>query len=48
MEVASVSASDAYFTGEDFKIDIGSGAVWDISTHPRSITRYQSTDNTIR
>ena len=33
--VASVSASDAYFTGEDFKIDIGSGAVWDITTHPR-------------
>jgi hypothetical protein len=33
--VASVSASDAYFTGEGFKIDIGSGAVWDISTHPR-------------
>ena len=33
--VASVSVSDAYFTGEGFKIDIGSGAVWDISTHPR-------------
>jgi plastocyanin len=33
--VASVSASDAYFTGGGFKIDIGSGAVWDISTHPR-------------
>ena len=33
--VASVSASDAYFTGEGFKIDIGSGASWDISTHSR-------------
>ena len=33
--VASVSVSDAYFTGEGFKIDIGSGPVWDISTHPR-------------
>ncbi|MGH9981675.1 MAG: cupredoxin domain-containing protein, partial [Nitrososphaeraceae archaeon] len=33
--VASVSASDAYFTGEGFKIGIGSGASWDISTHPR-------------
>jgi plastocyanin len=33
--VASVSASDAFFTGEGFKIDIGSGAVWDITTHPR-------------
>ena len=33
--VAAVSASDAYFTGGGFKIDIGSGALWDISTHPR-------------
>jgi plastocyanin len=33
--VASVYVSDAYFRGEGFKIDIGSGAVWDISTHPR-------------
>jgi len=33
--VASVSASDAFFTGEGFKIDIGSGGAWDITTHPR-------------
>ena len=33
--VASISASDAFFTGEGFKIDIGSGGAWDITTHPR-------------
>lgn len=33
--VASVSASDAFFTGEGFKINIGSGGAWDITTHPR-------------
>jgi len=33
--VGSVTASDAFFTGGGFKIDIGSGAVWDITTHPR-------------
>ena len=33
--VGAVTASDGYFTGEDFKIDIGSGAVWNITTHPR-------------
>lgn len=33
--VASVSASDAYFTGNGFKIGIGSGATWNITTHPR-------------
>ena len=30
-----MTASDAFFTGEGFKIDIGSGAVWNITTHPR-------------
>jgi hypothetical protein len=42
--VTSVSASHAYFTGEGFKIDIESGAVWNISTHLRhsskGITKY--------
>ena len=33
--MGAVTASDGYFTGEDFKIDIGSGAVWNITTHPR-------------
>jgi len=33
--VASVYASDAFFTGNGFKIGIGSGATWDITTHPR-------------
>ena len=33
--VASVSASDAFFTGDGFKINIGSGGAWDITTHPR-------------
>ena len=33
--VASVSASDAFFTGEGFKINIGSGGAWDITTQPR-------------
>jgi plastocyanin len=33
--VASVTASDAFFTGQGFKIDIGSGGAWDINTHPR-------------
>lgn len=33
--VGAVTASDAFFTGEGFKIDIGSGAVWNITTHPR-------------
>ena len=30
-----MTANDAFFTGEGFKIDIGSEAVWDITTHPR-------------
>jgi plastocyanin len=33
--VASVSASDAFFTGDGFKINIGSGGAWDITTQPR-------------
>ena len=33
--VASVYSSDAFFTGNDFKIGIGSGATWNIATHPR-------------
>ena len=52
-----MTASDAFFTGEGFKIDIGSEAVWDITTHPRSmghynssksLIRYRTTNNTIR
>jgi len=33
--VASVTASNAFFTGNGFKIDIGSGAAWNITDHPR-------------
>jgi plastocyanin len=33
--VASVSASSAFFTGNGFKIGIGSGATWNITNHPR-------------
>ena len=33
--VASVSVSDAYFTGESFDIGLGSGAIWNITNHPR-------------
>ncbi|HEY7227444.1 MAG TPA: hypothetical protein VH481_04900 [Nitrososphaeraceae archaeon] len=33
--VASVYASDAFFIGNGFKIGIGSGATWNITTHPR-------------
>jgi hypothetical protein len=33
--VASVYASDAFFMGNGFKIGIGSGATWNITTHPR-------------
>lgn len=33
--VASVYSSDAFFTGEGFKIGIGSGATWNVATHPR-------------
>ncbi len=33
--VASVYSSDAFFTGDDFKIGIGSGATWNVATHPR-------------
>jgi plastocyanin len=33
--VASVYSSDAFFTGEGFKIGIGSGATWNVTIHPR-------------
>lgn len=33
--VASVYASNAFFMGNGFKIGIGSGATWNITTHPR-------------
>ena len=33
--VASVSVSDAKFSGSNFEIGLGSGPTWDISTHPR-------------
>lgn len=33
--VASVSASNAFFTGEGIKIDLGSGTVWNITKTPR-------------
>jgi plastocyanin len=33
--VASVSVSDAQFTGVSFDIGLGSGATWDLSTNPR-------------
>jgi plastocyanin len=33
--VASVSASDASFTGTSFEIGLGSGGTWDISSTPR-------------
>lgn len=33
--VASVQSSDAFFTGNGFKIGIGSGATWNIATYPR-------------
>jgi plastocyanin len=33
--VASVYASNAFFTGNGFKIGIGSGATWNITNHPR-------------
>jgi hypothetical protein len=33
--VASVYSSDAFFTGDAFKIGIGSGASWNVATHPR-------------
>lgn len=33
--VGSVYASNAFFTGEGFRINLGSGAVWDVTTHPR-------------
>ena len=35
--VASVSVSDASFTGESFDIGLGSGASWDLSTNPRAL-----------
>jgi plastocyanin len=33
--VASVYSSDAFFTGNGFKIGIGSGTTWNVATHPR-------------
>ncbi len=33
--VATVSVSDALFTGGSFDIALGSGAIWDISSNPR-------------
>jgi plastocyanin len=33
--VASVDSSDAFFTGNGFRIGIGSGATWNIATYPR-------------
>jgi len=33
--LASVTASNAFFTGNGFKIDIGSGATWNITDHIR-------------
>ena len=33
--VASISVSDAQFTGESFDIGLGSGATWDLSTNTR-------------
>lgn len=33
--VASVQSSNAFFTGNGFKIGIGSGATWNIATYPR-------------
>lgn len=33
--VASVTASDAFFTGNGFKIDLGSGATWNLTNYPR-------------
>lgn len=33
--VASVQSSDAFFTGNGFKIGIGSGASWNVETYPR-------------
>jgi plastocyanin len=33
--VASVDRSDAFFTGNGFRIGIGSGATWNIATYPR-------------
>ena len=35
--VASVSVSDAQFTGQSFDIDLGAGSTWDISTTPRTL-----------
>ena len=33
--VASAYSSEAFFTGNGFKIGIGSGATWNVDTHPR-------------
>lgn len=35
--VASVTASDAFFTGDGFKINLGTGATWNLTTHPRAL-----------
>ncbi|HEY7695536.1 MAG TPA: hypothetical protein VH797_05540 [Nitrososphaeraceae archaeon] len=39
--VASVTASDAFFTGDGFKIDLGSGATWNLTTYPRTLLNIQ-------
>jgi len=35
--VASVSVSDAVFTGQGFDIGLGAGATWDVSSTPRAL-----------
>jgi plastocyanin len=35
--VASVSVSDASYTGQSFDVDLGAGATWDISNTPRTL-----------
>lgn len=35
--VASISASDAFFTGNGFKVDLDPGATWNLTTHPRAL-----------
>lgn len=35
--VASVYSSDAFFTGNGYKIGIGSGSTWNVASHPRML-----------
>ena len=38
--VASVSVSDAKFTGESFDVGLGAGPIWNITEHPRTLLQF--------